>query len=74
MTLAPLLYPPAAVQFHAVAALFALVAGGVMLMPEGTPLHRRVGTVRARVLIAVALSSFAIRSHGGFSAVHILSV
>ena len=44
-----------------------------MLMPKGTPLHRRVGTVWAGVMIAVALSSFAIRGQGGFSAIHILS-
>ena len=74
MTLAPLFNAPAAVQFHAAAAFFALAAGAaVKLMPKVTPLHRRVGTVWAGVMIAVALSSFAIRGQGGFSAIHILS-
>ena len=75
MTLTPLLNAPAAVQFHAAAALLALGLGVyVLATPKGTPRHRMAGSVWAAVMMAVALSSFAITRSGHFSAIHILSV
>lgn len=46
----------------------------ILLGPKGSPAHRRLGRVAAGVLMAAALSSFAIRSSGHLSALHGLSV
>ena len=77
MSLAPLLNAPAVVQVHAAAAFLALALGlTVLALRKGTPIHRRLGTAWASIMLAVALTSFAITAvnPGHFSAIHILSV
>jgi len=46
----------------------------VFAMPKGRFAHRAVGRAAAATLLLAALSSFAIRSHGHFSALHLLSI
>ena len=60
---------------HACAAIAALALGTVMfLRRKGDASHRRFGRIWAGLMIATALSSFWIRSNGGFSRIHGLSV
>jgi uncharacterized membrane protein len=77
MTLAPILASSAAIQFHLAAAVVALVLGSeVLFMRKGTSAHRLIGWLWIGVMLAVALSSFAITAiwPGHFSPIHILSV
>lgn len=77
MSLVPILASSAAIQFHLAAALAALVAGiAVLFLRKGTALHRTLGWFWVVLMLAVALSSFAITSlwPGHFSPIHILSV
>ncbi len=77
MSLAPIQAAPAIVQFHLAAALLALGLGAAVLaMRKGTPMHRGIGWAWAAVMLAVALSSFAITSiwPGHYSPIHLLSI
>ena len=77
MSLAPLLNAPAVVQAHAAAAFLALALGlTVLALRKGTHLHRRIGTVWAALMLAVAVSSFFITlvTPGSFSGIHLLSL
>lgn len=60
---------------HLVAAVAAVVTGGLALASKkGSAMHRLLGRSWVMLMAATALSSFGIRSDGGFSAIHILSV
>ncbi len=63
---------------HAIAALAALVLGGVQLIaPKGTNTHRVIGYGWCALMLYVAVSSFWIHTIGqyrGFSWIHLLSV
>jgi uncharacterized membrane protein len=77
VSLAPILNSSAAIQFHLAAAIAALALGSaVLVMRKGTPAHRWIGWMWIGVMLAVALSSFAITAiwPGHFSPIHILSV
>ena len=64
-----------AIAAHVAAALTALALGAVMFAArKGTPLHRFSGHAWVALMLAVAISSFWIRSSGSFSWIHILSV
>lgn len=59
---------------HTIAALAAIVIGGITLkMKKGTPLHRLLGRAWVVVMLAAALVSFGIRTSGHFSWIHLLS-
>jgi uncharacterized membrane protein len=77
MSLAPILTSSAAVQFHLAAAVLALGLGlAVLVMRKGTLAHKWTGWIWVGVMLAVALSSFAITSiwPGHYSPIHILSI
>lgn len=75
VTLAPFVAAPLLIQFHAGAALFALLAGcAVMLGRKGTRAHRRAGWVFATAMAAVAVSSLFITRNGSYSAIHLLTI
>ncbi|WP_020173621.1 DUF2306 domain-containing protein [Methyloferula stellata] len=77
MSLAPILASSAAIQFHLAAAVLALGLGSaVLVMRKGTLAHRWIGWAWIGVMLAVALSSFAITSiwPGHYSPIHILSI
>ena len=78
MTLDPLLSAAQPIPAHAVAALVALVAGGLQFaLRKGTVLHRVTGWLWVGLMLLVALSSFFINDYrwiGPFSPIHILSV
>lgn len=78
MSLAPLFQSGTVVTLHALAALAALVLGGLQfLLPKGAPLHRILGYVWATLMMGVAASSLAIhdiRMFGPFSPIHLLSL
>jgi len=60
---------------HTIAALAALALGATMFLArKGTFLHRVAGRSWVALMLAVAVSSFWIKSSGGFSWIHILSV
>jgi uncharacterized membrane protein len=62
------------IPFHLSFALGALLLGVlIMVLRKGTSLHRILGRTWAAAMLAVALSSFWIRSSGGFSWIHLLS-
>ena len=64
-----------AIAMHVAAALAALALGAAMLAArKGTPLHRFAGRGWVALLLVTALSSFWIRSSGGFSWIHLLAV
>ena len=64
-----------AIAAHVAAALAALALGAVMFAArKGTLLHRASGRAWVALMLAVAVSSFWIRSSGSFSWIHILSV
>jgi uncharacterized membrane protein len=63
------------ILIHVIAALGAVVIGGVMLtLKKGTPIHRLFGRVWVGLMLTTALVSFGIRSNGQFSWIHLLSV
>jgi uncharacterized membrane protein len=60
---------------HLTSACGALALGGIVfLMKRGTPPHRYAGRAWVLLMAVTALSSFFIRTHGGFSWIHLLSV
>ena len=60
---------------HTFAALAALAVGGAMFLAcKGTFLHRVAGRSWVALMLAVAISSFWIKSSGSFSWIHGLSV
>lgn len=60
---------------HTVAAFAALALGAAMFFArKGTFLHRVAGRTWAALMLAVAVTSFWIKSSGSFSWIHILSV
>ena len=78
MSLAPLFQSGTVITLHALAALAALVLGGLQfLLPKGTNRHRILGYSWAALMMAVAASSLAIhdiRMIGPFSPIHLLSL
>lgn len=73
----PLWDDGAVISVHALAAIFAMVLGGLQLAaPKGTALHRVLGYVWVSTMALVAMSSFWIhefRIIGPFSPIHALS-
>ena len=77
MNFAALSAAPPVVLAHAACAAVSLASGTVVLMlPKGTPRHRRLGRVFFFAMMLTALSSFALPflPHGHFSWIHLLSV
>jgi uncharacterized membrane protein len=75
MNVEPFLAAGWVIQTHAVAAMAALVLGGVQFAaPKGTIPHRTVGYVWIGLMAYTALSAVFIReiNNGGFSWIHIL--
>ncbi|HEY8609106.1 MAG TPA: DUF2306 domain-containing protein [Noviherbaspirillum sp.] len=63
------------ILIHVATAGLALVLGGIALAArKGSTLHRIAGRTWVVLMLTTALVSFGIRSHGHFSAIHILSV
>jgi uncharacterized membrane protein len=77
MTLEPIMTASPAIQFHASAAMGALLLGVCQFMlPKGTAFHRAAGYVWVTAMVLVCISSFfihEIRMLGPFSAIHLLS-
>jgi uncharacterized membrane protein len=64
-----------AIAAHVAAAFAALALGAAMFAArKGTWTHRYAGRAWVALMLAVALSSFWIRSNGSFSWIHVLSV
>ena len=60
---------------HTLAAFAAVALGAAMFLArKGTFLHRVAGRTWAALMLAVAVTSFWIKSSGSFSWIHILSV
>ncbi|MBC6497954.1 MAG: DUF2306 domain-containing protein [Alphaproteobacteria bacterium GM7ARS4] len=63
---------------HALAALLAVVSGGILLYgKKGTPWHKRLGWLWVVIMMVVACSGFFIRElreDGSMSWIHVLSV
>ncbi len=77
MTLAPLFAAPPVTQFHAAAAVLALLSGTLVLgLAKGTRTHLALGRLFAVAMLATAVSSFWITGlwPGQFSPIHILSI
>jgi uncharacterized membrane protein len=81
MILSPLLAAPLSVQCHTAAALAALLVGVLQwVLPKGGPRHRLFGWLWIGLMVAVSVSSFAIRvllptsPLWGLSPIHLLSV
>jgi uncharacterized membrane protein len=78
VNLAPLTHAPLPIQFHAYAAMAALVLGIVQLAGvKGTTRHRALGFVWAGLMLIVAVSSFwihEIKLWGPWSPIHLLSI
>ena len=78
MSLAPLLDAAPAIPVHAFAAMTAFMLGVVQLAaPKGTLPHRTLGWIWVGLMLAVAISSFAIheiRLVGPWSPIHLLSI
>lgn len=76
--LAPLLSAPRVIQFHAFAAIAALLLGSLQLLrPKGGVGHRTRGYIWVGLMLAIALSSFWIHEidqYRGFSLIHLLSI
>jgi uncharacterized membrane protein len=65
----------AAVIFHLVTALPAMVLGAFVLWrKKGTFLHKFLGRLWVALMLMTAVGSFGIKSSGQFSWIHILSV
>lgn len=64
-----------AIVIHLAAALTALALGArIFLAAKGTPAHRLLGRTWAILMLVTAVSTWWIRSNGGFSWIHALSV
>ena len=78
MTLDPLLSAPQPIPVQAIAALVAMVLGGLQLWgPKGTRNHRTLGYIWVGLMAIVAFSGFFIhvlKLVGPFSPIHLLSV
>ena len=78
MTLDPLLSAPQPITVYAIAALVAMVLGGLQLWgPKGTRNHRTLGYIWVGLMAIVAFSGFFIhvlKLVGSFSPIHLLSV
>ena len=78
MTLDPLLSAPQPIPVQAIAALVAMVLGGLQLWgPKGTRNHRTLGYIWVGLMAIVAFSGFFIhvlKLFGPFSPIHLLSV
>ena len=78
MTLDPFFAAPQPIPVHAIAALVAMVLGGLQLWrPKGTRNHRTLGYIWVGLMAIVAFSGFFIhvpRLVGPFSPIHVLSV
>ena len=78
MTLDPLLSAPQPIPVHAIAALVAMVLGGLQLWgPKGTRNHRTLGYIWIGLMAIVTFSGFFIhvlKLVGLFSPIHLLSV
>ena len=68
--------PP--IPLHAVAALMAMLLGGVQLyLSKGTPLHKLIGRIWIGLMAVVSLSSFFIyelKIWGYYRLIHLLSI
>ena len=77
MTFAPLLSAQQPIPVHAIAALVAMVLGGLQLWgPKGTRNHRMLGYIWVVLMAVVAFSGFFIhvlKMVGPFSPIHLLS-
>ncbi|WP_161993293.1 DUF2306 domain-containing protein [Lacisediminimonas profundi] len=63
------------VLVHLATALLALIIGTITLfLKKGTPVHKLAGRSWVLLMVVTALVSFAIRSSGHFSWIHIFSV
>lgn len=63
------------ILIHVLAALGALVIGGITLMlRKGTLSHRLLGRAWVALMLTTALASFGIKTSGHFSWIHLLSV
>ena len=78
MTLEPLLNASLAIQLHALAAVLALLLGGLVLFRrKGDRLHRLGGRIWVGLMLTAAFSSFfihTIRMLGPWSPIHLLSI
>lgn len=77
MALQALLDAPPVIRLHAYSALAAFGLGGVQfLLPRGKLAHRLRGAVWSVLMLAVAISSFWIKTlfPGHFSPIHLLSI
>ena len=78
MNWAPLLTAVMPIPPHAMAAIAALVLGGIQLcLAKGTRRHRQLGYIWVGLMVFVAVSGFFIyetRVVGPFSPIHVLSV
>ena len=61
---------------HLLTVIPAVPLGAIILLrPKGTTLHRRLGRTWGMLMIAGAVSSFALHGHnGGFSWIHLLAI
>ncbi len=64
-----------AIQIHTAAAVLAFLLGGwLLLRRKGTGPHRALGRLWVGLMLVVVISSYWIRTGGGFSWIHGLSV
>ena len=66
------------IPFHAIAAMIAIILGGIQLsMQKGGTTHRLLGHICVGLMLIVSVSSFfihEIRLWGGYSPIHLLSI
>ena len=66
---------PVHILLHMIAALVAVLVGGVVLFrKKGTNAHRIMGRLWVGLMLYVAIGSFFIQARGRLSLIHILSV
>ena len=69
---------PQPIPFHAVAAMIAIIFGGVQIaMKKGGPVHKFIGRVWVVLVLFISFSSFfiyQIKLWGNYSPIHLLSV
>ena len=64
-----------AVVIHVMTVLPAIPLGGYLLLaPKGGKRHKQLGKLWVGLMVTTALSAFFIRTGGGFSFIHILSL
>lgn len=78
MNFAYFMAQPSVIIFHTIAAILALMLGGLQLAsPKGTAVHKITGYGWVSLMVFISLSSFWIHSFklfGPFSPIHILSI